>query len=141
MTATAIGDTMQMFGFNTDLAPTSIVATNSGGTDLHWTVKTNQNVSNFGIFSFELDGKGQAQANPLVVTISNLGSNATLAHFVLPSQLNGGTVASFVAQQDRFIAVGDPNAVPEPSAVVLALVGIGGFGLTGFRRWRRKAAE
>jgi hypothetical protein len=135
------------FAFNTDLGSlSSVVVTNNSNTNLNWGLNANQNESIFGKFSYEVKGNGNSRDNPIIVTISNLGANATLAHFEFNSQ--GGTPVFFAAHiagfpntpGSNFIGA-DPSAVPEPSAVVLALVGIGGFGLTGFRRWRRKAAE
>jgi hypothetical protein len=139
---------IQKFGFNTDLQPrpTDIVVTNSSNTNLKWKIKYDQNISMFGSFSVEDKGTGKTRGNPIIVTISNLGSNATTDHFVFLSDPNKGSVpAYFVAHVagfpdepgSHYIAV--THVAPEPSGLALALVGLAGAGLGGWRRWRRAA--
>lgn len=139
---------IQKFGFNTDLTPppTNIVVTNSSSTNLNWGISYGKNISEFGTFSVEDVGSGQTRGDPIIVTISDLGGNATLAHFTFLSDPNNGQIpAYFVAHvagfpnapQSHYIAVTDTTvATPEPAGIVLALLGAGGLGVTGWRRRR-----
>jgi MYXO-CTERM domain-containing protein len=141
---------IQKFGFNTDLnpPPTNIVVTNSSNTNLNWGVAYDKNISEFGTFSVEDVGDGQSRGDPIIVTISDLGGNATLSHFVFLSDTNNGQIpAYFVAHvagfpndpESHYIAVTNTTVpTPEPSTVVLALLGAGGLGL---HRWRRRQAS
>lgn len=135
---------LDQFAFNTDLSilASQIVVTTTGGTNLNWTTQFNRNVSSFGRFSILAKGTGKSRGNPIVVTISGLGDNATLNHFLFPSTgRNGGTY--FAAHlggfpcppNSHFIGVSDVTCVPEPASWMLAVVGLTGIGLA---RWRRR---
>jgi hypothetical protein len=139
---------MDKFGFNTDLnlSPNNIVVTDGGGTNLGWTVTQKlgvikpQNISTFGTFSVEDDGTGHSRGDPIVVTIGNLGSNATIDHFIFLSTGGGGPDAYFVAHlggftaqpTSQFIAV--TSLTPEPGTIGLALIGLAGIGVARLRR-------
>jgi hypothetical protein len=140
---------MDKFAFNTDLSPipTSIVVATSSNPNLGWGIKEDQNISNFGTFEVEDKGTGHSRGDPITVTISGLGSNATLNHFIFLSDGNGGsTPAYFTAHlggfpnqpTSQYIAVTDITQTPAPPGLALALAGIGSLGIGGLcRLWRR----
>jgi hypothetical protein len=69
------------FGFNTDLTlkPGQISAPK------HWKLHNHVSLGGFGDFGWEAISQGQHNQNPLVLTISGLGSNASLSHFLFGS--------------------------------------------------------
>ena len=154
---TSLGKTFGIgeVAFNTDLALTAGQISGPGG----WTLSNTKSISGFGKFSWDLSGSaaGGSRPNPVSVTISGLGANATLQHFLFGSAGDGvnppplGSVdfAMFVAgftTTDPTIGghfVGGPfgvpppggqgeppAATPEPSTLVL-----GGIGLVVFMGW------
>jgi hypothetical protein len=141
---------LDKFGFNTNLnpLPTNIVVSDAGHADLGWTINAPQNISNFGTFSVEDKGDGYSRGDPIFVTISGLGSDATIDHFIFLSDGNkGSTPAYFTAHlggfpnqpTSQYIAVTDITQTPAPPGLMLALAGIGSLGLGGVcRLWRRR---
>ena len=137
-------------GFNTDLAlKTSQISAPSG-----WKLTSNANLSMFGKFSWKAQ-TSNSEAQTIVVDITGLGANATLAHFTLPSV--GGELTFFAAHvidfrvkgsdvSSHWIAgstdpppptgQGGPPQTPEPSS--LALSGLGIFAIVMARAVRRK---
>lgn len=142
---------MDKFSFNTNLSilASQVVTKTTGGTNLGWSVQFSKNISEFGVFSILDKGAGNSRGNPIIVTISGLGSNATLDHFVLPSTgNNGGTffaahVGGFAGNANNeefgshYIAVTEITHAPEPSGIALALAGLTGLGMLKVRRGRR----
>jgi hypothetical protein len=75
-------------GFNTDLAldPSQI------GLPDHWRLRNGRFMGGFGQFGWEATGHVRDSQSPLVITISGLGTDATVNHFLIPSTDSmGGT--------------------------------------------------
>jgi hypothetical protein len=141
---------MDKFAFNTDLSPipTNIVVSTASNPNLGWGIIEDKNISNFGTFEVEDKGTGHSRGDPIYVTISGLGGNATIDHFIFPSDVNiGSKPAYYVAHlggfpnwpTSQYIAVTDITQTPAPPGLMLALAGIGSLGLGGVCRfWRRR---
>jgi hypothetical protein len=148
------------FFFNTDLGKISssnIAVYNGSGTALNWNVSYNKTASGFGVFDIEGDAsKNNDRQNPILLVVSNLGSNATLDHFLFLSDNPGhgspslgnayfaAHVADFTVSGGKvtshFVGVQSttpPAPVPSPPGIVLALSGLLAAGLAGLRRFRR----
>ncbi len=120
------------------------MTTNSGGDDLKWKVSFNSNISAYGTFSADDQGKGNSRADPVIITVSNLGTDATLDHFLFLSDGNDlqayfvAHVAGFNNQPtSHFVGVSESSVVPAPPGMVLALTGIVGLGFVGLLRRRQ----
>ena len=69
---------IQRFGFNSDLVITSGQFALPSG----WSLTTDQNLSQFGVFDYVVSGTGSTRQDPLSFTISGLASSdVTLSHF------------------------------------------------------------
>src|SRR5438270_591964 len=75
--------------------PTNVVVTNTGNVNLNWSTTYAKNISEFGTFSVEDSGTGQTRGDPIIVTVGDLGSNATLSHFVFLSDGNNGSIPAY----------------------------------------------
>lgn len=149
---------LQKLAFNTDLALNETDVSAPPG----WSLSGNGNVSEFGRFTWVASGPGDTRQNPAVILISNLGLNATPDHFLLPSEDPGtsepiffaGHIAGYYGEPSShhvavpgWVAVPPPpgggagpdlTTVPEPSTLVLALLGVGGCAAPLLRRFRRR---
>jgi hypothetical protein len=86
-------------GFNTDLSLNAAqIAAPSG-----WKLTSNSTLSTFGKFSWKAS-TSNSEAPTVVLDITGLGSNATLAHFTLPS--SGGESQLFAAHVIDFVVRG-----------------------------------
>jgi MYXO-CTERM domain-containing protein len=132
-------------GFNTDLSLNSGQFTLPAG----WTLKSNANLSNFGVFSWA-PTTSNSPSPSVTVVINGLGSNATLAHFAFPSV--GGKSVFFAGHVIDFKIKGsdtsshwvggstDPPAqTPEPATAAMAAIGLAGLALARLARRRRPA--
>jgi len=138
------------FAFNTDLSiqTSQIEVTRNGGTVLPWEVHFSKEVETFGVFSVINKGLGsQSRGNPITITVSDLGDDATIDRFKFPSaDPNGGIffvahVAGFrgipntaTDNGKHFITVTQLNDAPEPASLALALIGLTGLGMVRLRR-------
>lgn len=86
----AVGKHFGVFGlgFNTDLSlqPSQIAVPDN------WRLRNGRFMGGFGQFAWEASGKRRDSQNPLVLTISDLGTDATLDHFLIPSTNSVGGV-------------------------------------------------
>lgn len=144
--------------FNTDLVLKESQI--SGPTD--WKITADKQVSGFGQFSWNVQKqKGPDRLNLVVVTIGDLGLDATIAHFLIDSSQKNGDVppqgaspfAAHVAgfsgtaannfTGSHFVGGGVPDdddnqvsETPEPSALMLVATGIAALGFVAIRRRR-----
>jgi hypothetical protein len=85
-----LGDHFGVYGagFNTDLnLDPSQISLPDG-----WRLRNGRFMGGFGKFAWEASGPIESSQNPLVLTISGLGTNATLDHFLIPSANSLGGV-------------------------------------------------
>lgn len=140
-------------GFNTDLT----LKKNQIQGPTGWNLQKNENLGGFGRFTWEESTiVGENRQNPVVLLISDLGSDAKLDHFLIGSLLKNGNIppqgsSAFVAHVDGFAGetgdfrhhwIGhDILATPEPGTLTLAVLGLGGLGLVRRARSKRLAAR
>jgi hypothetical protein len=75
-------------GFNTDLG---LQASQISIPD-NWRLRNGRFMGGFGLFGWEASGKIRDSQNPLVLTISDLGTDATLDHFLIASTSSTGGI-------------------------------------------------
>ena len=137
-------------GFNTNLPLTAGQIHTPAG----WNLRNSSVMGGFGQFGWQAYGDPSLVSSPAaVVTISGLGANATLDHFLIPSTSAtdasvyfAGLIGGFTLNTDGFnlsshlVGVTAPTPPwdsgvtpnPEPSALLLGLCGVW---IVGLRRW------
>ncbi len=147
-------------GFNSDLA----ISAGQIATPAGWKLKNNKNMDGFGKFAWIAHGPGD-RLNPLTLLINGLGADATPEHFLIGSAGKSGPpsqgavyfaahVAGFTVLCDdissHFIGGSDVGAdfppppegsgevrpTPEPTSLLMSILGVGCVGLMGFVRLR-----
>ena len=135
---------IQEFGFNISSSDpptgTPVVHPPTG-----WSVGTDQNISEFGVFDLAISGTGSNRQSPLNFWIA--AADDTLAsYFGLSAPHNNGGTANFVAHvagfvlpgtelDSGFFAGGPPvQVVPLPATAWLLLSGVSGLGALARRR-------
>jgi hypothetical protein len=135
-------------GFNFDTSSGGAIGTISG-VPSGWSSQANPQMDGFGTFSYEFEGSG-ASAAVSSLTLNISGSGLSLSSFLVPSQPPAGNGTQVVGAHvfspnltgsGTFFAGANPStpaAVPEPSSMLIAVLGLMGFLGYGLRR-RRKA--
>jgi hypothetical protein len=162
-------------GFNSNLTlQSSQISTPSG-----WQLRNGRFMGGFGQFAWEASGNVYDTHNPLVITISGLGTGATLDNFLIPSTSSTGGVPmngsvlfaarisgfdinnDLIDAQTQVVGVGAPSPPPpanpggvgppigasspppldnpEPSTLLLCVLGGSGLGLGRWLKRRRTA--
>ena len=75
-------------GFNTDLTLSEGQISMPSG----WKLRPDRFMGGFGRFAWQAHGKAKDRQDPLVVTINELGADAALEHFLIPSATSTGGV-------------------------------------------------
>lgn len=141
-------------GFNTDLA----IKKKQIQGPAFWDLAKNEKLDGFGRFTWaDSSPLGILRDNPVSILISDLGTDATLDHFLLGSALKNGNPppqgSSPFAAHVVGLEIGDSTfrnhwiggdidvlATPEPASITLAFFALAGIGVSRRLRSRRSQA-